>query len=171
MAKDYFIADTHFGDKGIMQYENRPFATADEMDEALIKNWNEVVTEKDTVYVVGDFSAYYNDENKDKEILGKLKGTKILIMGNHDTHRSPSKWRELGFDECSSLPVVYNGFYLVSHEPMYINQNMPYANIFGHVHGSSIYKDFSPQSMCVSAERINYTPVSFDDIKEKITSA
>ena len=171
MAKDYFIADTHFGDKGIMQYENRPFETVEEMDKALIQNWNDIVTENDTVYVAGDFSAYYNDENKDREILSQLNGTKILIMGNHDTHRSAAKWRELGFDECSKWPIVYRNFYLVSHEPMYLNQNMPYANIYGHVHGNSIYKDFSPQSMCVSVERIQYTPVSFEDIRKKITSA
>ena len=47
-------------------------------------------------------------------------------------------------------------------------QNMPYANIFGHVHANPIYKDFSEQSFCVSVERINYTPVSFDEIKRVI---
>jgi calcineurin-like phosphoesterase family protein len=45
---------------------------------------------------------------------------------------------------------------------------MPYANIFGHVHANPIYKDFSPQSFCVSVERINYTPISFEEIKRVI---
>ena len=61
MAKDFFIADTHFGGENIRRYENRPFETAEEMDEKLIENWNRVVSEEDTVYVLGDFSEY-NDE-------------------------------------------------------------------------------------------------------------
>jgi calcineurin-like phosphoesterase family protein len=42
---------------------------------------------------------------------------------------------------------------------------MPYANIFGHVHGNPAYKDYSSQSFCVSVERINYTPILFEDIR------
>ena len=71
MAKDYFIADTHFGGEKIRRYENRPFETAVEMDEKLIENWNGIVTEEDTVYVLGDFSDYAEAE-KDIEILQRL---------------------------------------------------------------------------------------------------
>ena len=94
MAKDYFIADTHFGGENIRRYENRPFETATEMDEKLIENWNNVVTAEDTVYMLGDFSDYA-DAEKDAEILQKLNGTKILVMGNHDRHRTPQEWRAL----------------------------------------------------------------------------
>ena len=47
---------------------------------------------------------------------------------------------------------------------------MPYANIFGHVHGSQLYKDYSEQSYCVSVERTDYRPVPFDEIVEKVTN-
>ena len=46
---------------------------------------------------------------------------------------------------------------------------MPYANIFGHVHNSPIYKTYSKQHYCVSVERINYMPISFEEIFHKIT--
>lgn len=45
-----------------------------------------------------------------------------------------------------------------------LNRNMPYANLFGHVHDSPIIKTYSKQHYCVSVERINYMPISFDDI-------
>ena len=46
----FFIADTHFGDGNILRYENRPFATVEEMDQELIRRWNEKVGEGDTVF-------------------------------------------------------------------------------------------------------------------------
>ena len=170
MERDFFIADTHFGDSNIIRYENRPFTTVKEMDRILIEKWNSTVTAKDTVYVLGDFSLYC-DSHKDKELISSLNGNKVLILGNHDTHRTAKEWRELGFWECSPWPIVYNGFFLLSHEPLYINSNMPYANIYGHVHGNVSYKDASEQSVCISVERINYQPITLDEIMKKIESS
>ena len=167
MAKVFFIADTHFGGENIRRYENRPFESVAEMDEKLIENWNCVVEEEDIVYVLGDFSDY-GDSGKDAEILAKLNGTKILVMGNHDRHRTSQEWRDAGFTECYSLPVLYEGFFLLSHEPLYINVNMPYANFYGHVHANPSYKDASKQSVCVSVERISYTPVEFAVLRDRM---
>ena len=55
--KIYFIADTHFGDDNIRRYENRPFENAAQMEQELIKRWNNIVKENDKVYVLGDFGA------------------------------------------------------------------------------------------------------------------
>ena len=146
---------------------NRPFETAAEMDEKLIENWNQTVTPEDTVYILGDFSDY-NDTDKEAELLRRLSGGKILVMGNHDRHRTPQEWRDLGFTECYSLPVLYEGFFLLSHEPLYINSNMPYANFYGHVHANPSYKDACKQSVCVSVERIEYTPVEFGTLRSRM---
>jgi len=167
MARDFFIADTHFGGENIRRYENRPFESAAEMDEKLIENWNYVVAEEDTVYVLGDFSDYM-DSGKESEILSELNGNKILVMGNHDSHRTPQEWREIGFAECYPMPVIYKNFFMLSHEPLYINSNMPYANFYGHVHANPSYKDASKQSVCVSVERIDYTPVEFEKLRARM---
>ncbi len=167
MSKSFFIADTHFGSETIIRYEKRPFGSVQEMEEALIAKWNQVVEKDDTVYVLGDFSEN-QDIVKDAEVLSRLHGKKILVMGNHDTHRTSEEWRKAGFSECSSWPILYEGFFLLSHEPLYINQNMPYANLYGHVHGNASYRDVSRQSACVSVERIDYTPISFDEIRMKM---
>ena len=53
--KYWFTADTHLGHQNIIKYCNRPFKTLDEMDTAIIRNWNERVDPDDTVLVLGDF--------------------------------------------------------------------------------------------------------------------
>ena len=159
----YFIADLHFGDDNIRRYENRPFQNTGQMDEELIRRWNTAVTAKDQVYVLGDFGA----DGKEHEVLEKLNGIIFLVKGNHDT-KSSEYYRNAGFQEVYDLPVIFSDFWILSHEPLYVNRNMPYANIFGHVHGSPVYSDYSSQHFCVSAERIDYTPILMEKIMEKI---
>ena len=166
MGRVYIIADTHFGDEKILRYENRPFDSVRKMDEFLIARWNEIVREEDTVFVLGDFSV--GTDGTDREILSLLPGNKVLIMGNHDQQRTPSQWLGLGFSEISRWPIIYDGYYIFSHEPVYVCSNMPYANIFGHVHANPAFKDFSAQSYCVSVERTAYAPLLFEEVKQRM---
>lgn len=162
----YFIADTHFGEDRIRKYENRPFSTATQMDEMLISNWNARVQLGDSVYVLGDFGA----DGYEAKLLAQLNGVKYLIKGNHDT-KSNDEYRRAGFCEVYDQPIILDGFWILSHEPLYVNSNMPYANLFGHVHAAPQYRDYSSQHYCVSVERIGYTPISFDEIIAKIQEA
>ena len=164
MGRIYLIADTHFGDDAIRRYENRPFETVQEMDEALIRNWNQTVSEEDMVYHVGDFSV----AGREKEYLERLQGHVILVKGNHDTLRA-SDYRSMGFEECYDLPVILEQFWILSHEPLYVNENMPYANLFGHVHGSPLYRTYSKHHYCVSVERTGYSPISLEEIQKALT--
>lgn len=52
-----------------------------------------------------------------------------------------------------------------------MNANMPYANLFGHVHNNPIVRDYSKQHYCVSIERIDYTPIDFEEVKRCIKEA
>ena len=166
MNKTFFIADTHFSEDNIRRYENRPYDDTSKMDEALIKNWNSVVKVDDEVYVLGDFGANKNEA----DILSKLNGVKYLVKGNHDVY-SNEYYRNAGFAEVYDMPVLYKSFWILSHDAIYVNSNMPYANLFGHVHNSPIVKEYSSQHFCVSVERINYTPISFNEIVQKIKDA
>ena len=163
MEEIYFIADTHFGDDNIRRYENRPFENTVQMEQEIIKRWNNVVKDTDRVYVLGDFGA----DKYEKDLLNKLNGKIYLVKGNHDEY-SNDYYRNAGFIEVYDLPVILGDFWILSHEPLYVNSNMPYANIFGHVHNSPIYKTYSSQHYCVSAERIDYTPVSMKQIMKKV---
>ncbi len=159
----FFIADTHFSEESIMKYENRPFTSAESMNEVLIANWNGQVGKDDKVYVLGDFGV----AGLEKQILDRLNGIKYLVKGNHDTQTN-EYYRQAGFLEVYDNPMIIEGFWILSHEPLYVNENMPYANLFGHVHKSPLFKDYSSQHYCVSAERINYTPIEFEEIKRRI---
>src|SRR5690348_12522526 len=80
----YFSSDFHFFHSKIREYmPKRPGNTVEEMNEILIKNWNETVTKNDTVYILGDFS--FGKPEPTYNIIRRLNGgTKILILGNHD---------------------------------------------------------------------------------------
>lgn len=77
----FYTADLHFHYKPFLPA--RPFSSVEEMDEAIIRLWNETVTDEDTVYVVGDVG--YNGGYVPGDALGRLQGRKHLIRGNHDT--------------------------------------------------------------------------------------
>ena len=75
--KVYVIADTHFGHEKIIRYCNRPFASVEEMDETMIKLWNETVSKNDTIIHLGDFGL--GSKEYIKSIVERLNGKKILL--------------------------------------------------------------------------------------------
>lgn len=52
--KVFFTSDLHFGHANVIRFDNRPFATVEEMDAELIRRWNDKVAKGDLVYVLGD---------------------------------------------------------------------------------------------------------------------
>lgn len=161
--KYFIIADTHFGHVNIIKYCNRPFYSVEEMDETLIKNWNETVSNSDTVIHLGDVGL--GSKEYIKSTISRLNGRKILVKGNHDTW-ADDFYREAGFVNVSKFPILYggtpdnNGFYLMSHAPLVLSDTTPYFNFYGHVHNDNRFTD-TVTSKCVSVERIGYRPYLF----------
>ena len=166
--KRYLIADTHFGHSNIIEYENRPFSSVQEMDEYLIKLWNSIVKNNDLVYVLGDFTLSRR-MNVIKELIRQLQGRKILIMGNHDT-RKPKDYVECGFEVATRKPMMVEPGVILMHEPFedtsLIAQN--YIYFFGHVHNNHSIMDDYQNCKCVSVERIDYRPVDLDALLRKM---
>ena len=134
------------------------------MNKEIIKRWNNTVAKEDTVFLLGDFAFGSNEWIV--EVGNMLQGHKKLVMGNHD-NKSIEVYRRAGF-EVYRYPILWNDFYILSHAPKFTTPDSPYFNIYGHVHNDPSYKDFSSNSFCVSAERINYTPISFEEIRRKV---
>ena len=82
MAKLY-ISDMHFFHDNLNhRRDRRGFKNAEELNAHMIRQWNSRVTDKDEVFLLGDFSAGYCIGTT--HILEKLNGKLHLILGNHD---------------------------------------------------------------------------------------
>jgi calcineurin-like phosphoesterase family protein len=75
----WFTADTHFNHAKIIEHALRPFRNLAEMDEQLIKNWNDHVLPKDDVFHMGDWA--WREAGKYRE---RLNGNIHLTRGNHE---------------------------------------------------------------------------------------
>lgn len=82
----YYIADNHFFHFNLnIRMDNRGFPSVEEMNEYMIKKWNEKVKNRnDEVIIIGDFSIARARETE--EVLKRLNGKKILVIGNHDKY-------------------------------------------------------------------------------------
>jgi calcineurin-like phosphoesterase family protein len=85
MSKTFVISDTHFGHENIIRYCSRPFRNSEEMDEEMIRRWNDCVEEDDIVYFLGDFAMGPGvDQQFILATLERLNGKIKTIIGNHD---------------------------------------------------------------------------------------
>lgn len=136
MGKNLYIADTHFGHKNIIRFDSRPFATVDEMEEEMVKRWNVAVEPSDTVYILGDFC--WGKEDEWLRILNMLKGSKVLILGNHDLKNMSSQLRNKFQDVKDKKEITDGGRHVImSHYPelLYKGSYNPCCYMLcGHVH-------------------------------------
>lgn len=162
----FVISDTHFGHKNIIKFEKTQFSTIEEHDETIIRNWNRVVTRKeDVVYHLGDVGLTKGDYLK--SAISRLRGYKILIMGNHDRKNASRQYfLDIGFDEVYDNPIYYNAKLLLSHEPAQEAFKNPFIhNAHGHLHGSVLaLKNF----INVSCKYTNFAPMNIEKILKKL---
>ena len=81
-----YISDLHFFDEDVrLHMDKRPFATMEEMNEYMIRQWNDTVEKGDEIIVLGDMFSHKDCRSYDlNRVLHKLKGRMCLIIGNHD---------------------------------------------------------------------------------------
>jgi calcineurin-like phosphoesterase family protein len=115
--------------------------------------------------VLGDYSLH--DFFATRRITEALGGRKLLVRGNQDK-QDDGFYLKSGFERVYDLPVLFEGKYILSHEPVQGCEGSELVNLFGHVHTSPEYKDFTPNSFCLSCERIDYTPLTLDEILTKM---
>ena len=158
----YMISDTHFHHKRIIEYADRPFKNVLSMNKIIMDNWNDIVSKDDKVFHMGDIGFGKTEEMM--KIFRKLNGTKILIRGNHDKRFTDSALHKIGFSEVYKYPIIIEGFYILSHAPVFLNKSMPYVNIHGHIHEKSIV---GANYVNASVEHTNYKPFSFNSVKKQ----
>ena len=176
MPSVFLTSDTHFGHAGICRFTTndgkpvRPWDNADEMDEALVANWNAVVKPNDKVYHLGDVVI----NKKALKTVGRLNGDKVLIRGNHDIF-ADADYQQY-FRSLRGYHVM-NGM-ILSHIPVHPDSLGRFGvNIHGHLHTNRVMKkifdyverdviDTRYYSVCV--ELHNFTPILFEDVMKKI---
>ena len=136
--KNYYIADTHFGHKAVLQYDHRPFCDVEQMEEGMTMLWNAAVYKDDMVYILGDF-CWQNDADEWMRLLRRLKGQKVLVQGNHDRKSYPDELRAM-FVDITPYTEIQDGDsrrVILSHYPMPIYRRSCNPNFYmlhGHVH-------------------------------------
>lgn len=182
MRNIFFWSDPHFHHTRIIELAKRPFTTAEEMEDELVRRHNSVVKPGDSSYCLGDFSILRKKREYPEVVrVGKrLNGDLRLILGNHD-HCPVTVYLEAGFEK---IYGVWGGIdhLLLSHIPIHPTDMGRFrACLHGHIHGHASPPpvvgrppEFEEQDQLVrpylnmSVENINYTPVSLDEINDRI---
>lgn len=173
MSKVFVTSDLHFGHRNILKFNpaTRPYETVEEMDDALIQNWNRVVGPNDEVYNLGDLS-FHRNFNATIEILKQLNGRHHLILGNHDQLLRKNRFRQAAENYLESIQdyveLKRNGQKIVmSHYSMRVWNCMHHGAImlYGHSHGSLLGVGRSMDVGIDSSDmQSNQTPFDLDDV-------
>lgn len=134
--KRFYISDLHIGHDNILKYDNRPFKNTDEMEDEIVRRWNNVVSAGDIVYVLGDMC--WKVERKWIDFVGRLNGNIVLIKGNHDPTNMPGRIRKL-FQDIKDIKTIRDGDYevIMCHYPLLFYPHSNKENtimLCGHVH-------------------------------------
>jgi len=169
MPAVFLVSDTHFGHAGVCRFlrddgtKLRPFDSPEEMDEHMVKVWNETVRPNDKVYHLGDVVI----NRKSLNILRRLNGDKVLIKGNHDIFKLEDYTPH--FRDIRGYHVM-NGM-ILSHIPVHADSKGRFkCNIHGHLHANRVMLDnkIDPWYYCVCVEHTDFKPILFEDVLKRI---
>jgi calcineurin-like phosphoesterase family protein len=184
MPATFLVSDTHFGHAGVCRFTEadgvtkiRPWTDPNEMDEEMIRRWNDRVRPNDKVYHLGDVVI----NRKALPTLARLNGDKVLIRGNHDIFRD-DEYREY-FRELRAYHVL-NGM-ILSHIPLHPESLGRFGtNIHGHTHTNRVKKIIGVNARtgefkystendlryhCVCVEQTDFAPILLEDVFKRIT--
>jgi calcineurin-like phosphoesterase family protein len=184
MPAVFLVSDTHFGHAGVCRFTHpdnpevklRPWTDPEEMDEEMVRRWNETVRPSDKVYHLGDVVI----NRKALRTLHRLNGDKVLIRGNHDIFRD-EEYRTY-FRELRAYHVL-NGM-ILSHIPVHEASIGRFGvNIHGHLHASRVKRargvdaktgavlygtENDVRYHCVCVEQTDFRPILLEDVYKRI---
>ena len=135
----FFTSDLHLGHGpnklgwgGIIMHAKRPFANVEEMNEALISNYNSMVGQGDHCWILGDFA--WRDHRK---FLHRLNGKKFLVRGSHDKMDSDTLRLFAEVHEGMAIRNFCGTPFVLTHCAMRVWERSHYGaiNCYGHSHG------------------------------------
>lgn len=173
MGKIFITSDLHFFHNQSFIYEPRGFNNVYDMSEAIIKNWNSVISLDDDVYVLGDLML--NDNTNGIRYIKYLNGKIHIILGNHDTDTRIELYKD-----CYNVVEIvcakrlkyrkYN-FYLSHYPTLTANYDdgkdlwAKTINLCGHTHTQDPFVDWDKGIIYhCELDAHNNTPILLDDI-------
>jgi calcineurin-like phosphoesterase family protein len=168
MTKIFVISDTHFNHANILKFTDeggypvRPgFKNVSDMNEFMIRSWNDTVGPEDHVYHLGD--VYFGPDDAADDILSRLNGKKRLIVGNHDEIKS--RVLQKHFQKMMLWRLFKEHDILLTHVPIHQSEiRKAKYNVHGHIHQNDAP---SSSHINVSVEKTGYRPILLDDIVGK----
>lgn len=176
----WFTSDTHFCHANILKFSNRPFKDVAEMDEELIRRWNDSVPKDGIIFHLGDFCMGGSKDWND--ILHRLHGRKYLILGNHDMKNLRQGYMGLFEQVSQQMSIRVDGqSVILNHNPFlcYGGSYRDVWQLFGHVHSGPLSKTgldlprlkmLFPLQYDVGVDNNDFRPISFAEVKAKIES-
>lgn len=173
MSKIFITSDLHFCHNKPFIYEPRGFSSVYEMNEEIIRRWNEVVSWDDTVYLLGD--VMLNNNYEGCKYLNRLAGNIYILTGNHDTLTRIQEYvniRPTILHLGLAYILKYQGyhFYLSHYQTITTNfdDDKPLRrkilNIHGHTHSKEIFSSQYPGCYNCALDAHNCFPISLDKI-------
>jgi len=176
----FFISDFHLFHNNVIKFDNRPFIKKDgtpdvqAMHRVIIDNWNDVVTDKDTVFYLGDLC--FGRSEWANEVIFALRGKIHYIMGNHDKHKDIVGYKRFeSVNDYVDLNILNSGYqgdlhFALMHYPIYSWNRAHHGSymIHGHSHMSISNDVFCENKRIfdVGCNGWDYTPVSYKKIIE-----
>ena len=183
MPATFLISDTHFGHAGVCRFlrndgvtKLRPWDDPAEMDEYMVRAWNERVRPRDKVYHLGDVVI----NRRALDIMSRLNGDKVLIRGNHDIFKLEDYTKH--FRDIRGYHVM-NGM-ILSHIPVHEESLGRFGvNVHGHLHANRVMRRaestvefmergvrswIDPRYHCVCVEQTDFAPILLEDMIKRI---
>jgi calcineurin-like phosphoesterase family protein len=169
MANAHFISDLHLSHKNMAI--KRGFSSVLEHDEYIISQWNKKVHKNDVTYILGDVTM---ETHNNYYLLDRLKGSKIVILGNHDMKNHVKHLLNHVDSVAGMVKYSVKGYpkIFLTHcpiHPMELNHRVGY-NIHGHIHEHLVMKTEiigknnntrqvpDTRYINVACEQVDYTP-------------
>lgn len=182
---DFFTADLHFDDPGVIPFAKRPFKNVEAMNAAILDAINAKVGEDDRLFVLGDFTIRFK---RPKRFLDRIRCREVwLIRGNHDPVGEPGDpgaeggfARVLDYHEQWYDHQGYRQLVVLCHYPIFEWRGYFKGSwhLYGHVHGR--FQDgpgledeegrrMHPRALDVGIDAVGLAPLSYDEVRARIS--
>lgn len=166
----FYTSDTHFNEDRTFKYSMRGmyFESLEQSTEEMIRRWNDVVTEDDIIYHLGDFGDF--------DVAKRLNGNIILLYGNYERDGAvPNEEQSKQFLQIIEDIGTYHARAIMVHEPenrlkvdlgddvdLFDKPIEELFYLFGHIHEKQKVKR---NGLNVGVDVHNFTPVSTETVE------